>query len=86
MGWYRHDAAGPIGVQHIVSDIDRDFLPVDRIDRISAGKDAGAFPNRGKPLDLADLLGLFDIPCHLIPLFGCHEIHHALPFGGEHDK
>ena len=38
-----HDRAGAIGHQHVVGDPDGDRAPVDRVDGIGAGEDAGLF-------------------------------------------
>ena len=59
---YRHDGARAVGHQHIVSDPDRDGLPVDRIDCIRTGELAGLLlVGRELAVHIGAVLGRSDI-------------------------
>ena len=50
---HAHDRARPVRGEHVVGDPDRHARAAQRIDAVSAGKDAGLFLGRGQPLDVA---------------------------------
>src|SRR5580700_941729 len=44
MGWYGHNGSGAIAAKHVVGYPDGNLLAGRRVNRVSAGEDAGLFP------------------------------------------
>ena len=52
-----HDGAGAVAHHHVIGDPDWNLLVVDRVDGVAAGKDAGLFLLKLRPLEFALLRG-----------------------------
>jgi hypothetical protein len=60
-----HDRAGPVAHQHIIGDVNRDAMPVDRVHRVRPGENARALAPLGHPVHIGDAPRLRHVGFHL---------------------
>ena len=84
---YTHDDTGTVTHQNVIRQIDGDVFARGRVDGIAAGKGAGLLLNGRRSLDVALLLGLFDIGAAVL-LFGAagDELFHHRMFRRDDHK
>ena len=70
VGGDAHDRAGAVAGQHVVGDVDRDPLAVERVDRVGADEDAGLLAVGRQALDLGLPARLLDVRLDLGPALG----------------
>ena len=73
---HRHDGARAVAPQHVVRHPDRDFLSVDRIDRVGAGEDAGLLLGQFGALKVALAGGGDAVRRHGLGLLGRRDLRH----------
>ncbi len=81
----RHDGAGPVTHEHVVGDVDRDLLPIRRIDRVGSGERAGLLAGNVGPVDLRHLARLLDVSADFVGLFRRRYLPDRRMLGG-HDE
>ena len=86
VGRHCHDGARAISHHHIVGDPDRDAFVVDRVDGVSADKDAGLFLLGRHALDLALAGGLEFVFPHFFQELRRRQFVHQRVLRGQHHK
>ncbi len=83
VGGHGHDRAGAVAGQHVVGDVDRDALAVDRVDGVGPDGHAGLLAVGRQPVDLGPPPGLLDVGIDLGPALRRGQLGDQRVLGGE---
>ena len=86
MGRHRHNGARAVSHHHIVGDPDRDAFVVDRVDGVSADKDAGFLLLSGHSFNLTLAGGLEFVLLHFFQELRRRQFVHQRVLRGQHHK